>query len=159
MQVDSSAPTIATAVHTARAELSAVVRSLTQVLDAVAKNGPPAKPADGVESDAARTQREAALQRRSLAPVLERFDTLRKAVEQATTLYGARVEEVKKEEEAVKEEERVELVERKAQLIEEVRAKNRRIKVLVDHLRELHRDILVLLACYWKPVGPQNRKA
>lgn len=159
MQVDSPAQTIATAVHAARAELSAVIRVLTQVLNAVAAGELPAKPADGAEPNAVRAQREAALQRRSLAPVLERFDTLRQAVEQATTLYGARMEEMKKEEQGVGEDERVELVERKAQLIEEVQAKNRRIKVLVDHLRELHRDIVVMLACYWKPFTPQNRKA
>lgn len=158
MPADSPPPPIATAVHTARAELSAVIRALTQVLDAVAEGDLPAEPPDVIESDAVRVEREAALHRRSLTPVLERFEKLHKAVEQATTLYGARVDEMKKEEEAVGEEERAALVERRSLLIEEVHAKNHRIKVLIDHLRELHRDIVVMAGCM-KPFPPPIRKA
>lgn len=102
---------------------------------------------------------EALKKRRSLAPVLARFDALRKAVDAAVGLQTQRVEKAEKEEKEMSPEERQLLVERRAQLVEEVRSKNEKIKILIDHLRELHRDIVALRAGYIKPLTSQGRKS
>lgn len=102
---------------------------------------------------------EAVKKRRSLAPVLVRFEALRKAVDAAVGLHTQRVEKAEKEEKEVSAEERQQLVEKRAQLIEEVRSKNEKVKILIDHLRELHRDIVALLAAYIKPLNSYGRKS
>lgn len=87
------------------------------------------------------------------------FDGLRKAVGAAAELNAKRMEEAKQMESQVSEEEKQALVERRAQLVEQVAAKNKKVKILIDHLRELHRDIVALLAPYKKQHATQPRKA
>lgn len=154
---NSASSDIASAVRTARAELAAVIRALTQVLDAVAESDASEKP--GRENkDLPQAEVEQLMERRSITPVLARFETLRAAVQQATVLHANKMGELERAEKVVGEEERKALTERKAALVEEVRGKNKKIKVLIDHLRVLHRDIVVMLAWYFKHYSPHNRK-
>lgn len=129
------------------------------------------KPANGQEpTEAEKEHREEAnkkrndqmavlKKRRSLAPVLARFDALRKAVGAAVGFHKQRVEKAEAEEKDVSAEDRQQLLDRRAQLIDEVRAKNKKIKILIDHLRELHRDILALPTPYKKPHSSQARRS
>lgn len=153
----SSTTDIATAVRTARAELAAVIRALTQVLDAVAESDSSEK-SERNENDLPQAEREKLMKKRSITPVLARFEALRTAVQHATVLHANKMGELESAEKLVGEEERKSLRDRKAALVNEVRGKNKRIKVLIDHLRELHRDIVVMLACYFKHYTPHNRK-
>lgn len=95
--------------------------------------------------------------KQSLTPVLTRFETIRKAVEQAVSVHDALVQKAQQEEDRVQPQERTALMERRAALIEEVRTKNEKVKLLIDHLRELHRDILILVSSYYKPLSSQAR--
>ena len=90
---------------------------------------------------------------------MARFDTLRKAVDTAVSLHMANKAVSVKEESEVPAEDRHALEERRKTLVVEVRAKNERLKILIDHLRDLHRDIVVLLGNYYKPFTTAGRKA
>lgn len=97
--------------------------------------------------------------KRSLTPVLTRFQSLRNAVEKAVSAHNSMVQKAEKEESDVSTQERIALVEKRNILVEEVRIKNEKIKILIDQLRELHRDIVILLASYYKARTNQGRKS
>lgn len=93
--------------------------------------------------------------------MLARIEVLRGAVDIAVGLNKARTEAAVKAEAQVSADEKNSLMERRAALVDEVRAKNERVKILIDHLRELHRDIVVLVGAYYVKRGPssQSRKS
>lgn len=142
------------AVTTARAELEAVIRSLTEVLDVVA-SGELNK--EWPDTEAAKREREELVKRRSLDPVMARFDKLRASVELATSLHKQKVSRMKQEEAKVTDAEKAQLVEKRKALIEEVTLKNNKIRILIDHLRDLHKDIVLCLNSYFKPIQTQNK--
>lgn len=78
----------------------------------------------------------------SLQPVLARLHKLRAAVNTSVRLYDAAVAEAQREEGLVSSEERAALMARRSTLKREVHVKNQRMKVLIDQLRELHRDTI-----------------
>lgn len=78
----------------------------------------------------------------SLAPVLAHLVNLRAAVRTAVRLHAARLAAARQGEDAVSQVERAALVARHAALVDEVRTKNERVKVMIDHLRQLYRDSL-----------------
>ena len=88
---------------------------------------------------------------------MKRFEILRKAVEQAETVHSMMMQKAEQEESQIQPQQRAALLERRAALIEEVKTKNQKVKLLIDHLRELHRDILILMGSYYKPLSSQGR--
>lgn len=81
-------------------------------------------------------------QKPSLRPVVAHLRKLRVAVNTAVCLHDAQLAEAQKQEDAVSDQERASLSSKRAALIEEVRAKNERMKLLIDQLRELYRAAL-----------------
>lgn len=84
----------------------------------------------------------------SLTEVLKRVDALKDAVDEATRAGESRVQAAVEEEDSVLSAEREALVRRRDKLMNEVKQKNTKVKLLIDDLRELHRDIAVLLSVF-----------
>lgn len=92
------------------------------------------------------TQAQNVASRSSLGPVLERVDALRTAVHTAVKVHAAVTASAAAADAAVSPTHRAALESRRAALVEEVRVKNDRIALLIDHLRNLHRDSLSFLS-------------
>lgn len=88
---------------------------------------------------------------------MAKFQELRKNVEHAVSMHSRFVSNGEKREESVSPDERTALTERRAALVAEVQNKNEKVKLLIDQLRDLHRDIVMLLSGYYKPVSTQPR--
>lgn len=99
-------------------------------------------------------------QKPSLRPVVAHLRKLRVAVNTAVRLHDAQLAEVQKQEDAVSDRERASLSSKRAALIEEVRAKNEKTKLLIDQLRELYRAALTFRnngsVCFNKTPGPMS---
>lgn len=88
--------------------------------------------------------------------MLQNVESLRTAIAGATAAYENRDTQVKAAELAFPDSEREALLAKRDALRKEVAEKNVKVKILIDELRELHRDIVVLLASY-KSMKPQTR--
>lgn len=91
-----------------------------------------------------------------MAEVMQRVEKLRVAVDTATAAGAKREAAAQTREESVLPAEREALTRRRDELMEQVKEKNGKVKLLIDDLRELHRDIAVFQSLY-RPVPPQQR--
>lgn len=91
-----------------------------------------------------------------MAEVMQRVEKLRVAVDAATSAGTSREQAAQAREENVLPAEREALTRRRDELMEQVKEKNGKVKILIDDLRELHRDIAVFQSLY-RPVPPQQR--
>lgn len=133
------------------------IPSLSQKSDNAADAATKDKPPNGAETEAARKEREAQQSKTSLTPVLQRLSALRAAVQVAVAARQQMVAQAERDEQAVSAEDRSALEERHSMLVMEVHMKDEKIKILIDQLRELHRDIVILLASYFKHLSAQRR--
>ncbi|CAN8065669.1 unnamed protein product [Agarophyton chilense] len=85
-----------------------------------------------------------------------RFESLRAAVANTVAVHTAIVAAAERDETLLTAAQRAALIEQKRCLVEEVRVKNDKIKLLIDQLRHLHRDITVLVSTYYNAAPPSR---
>ncbi|KAI0561104.1 hypothetical protein FGB62_93g016 [Gracilaria domingensis] len=152
-------PDLKLLVHNARLELDAILATLKQVLTFVASGEPSADRTDrsSPTANGPPVQPAVAAENRTLEPVMKRFDSLRTAVANAVSMHAAIVATAQQEEALVTSQQRAALVEQKRSLVEDIRAKNDKIKLLIDQLRDVHRDITVLVSTFFH-ASPTTRQ-
>ncbi len=91
-----------------------------------------------------------------MSGVMQRIKLLKDAVDAATEAGANRERAARAQEDTVLPAEREALVRRRDELMNEVKQKNVKVKILIDDLRELHRDVAILQSMYY-PLSAQDR--